>query len=63
MSAIDVECGECGWSMSLEEDQLGESVKCPKCKMSFVAERAGAYGLEGEVSPPAEQKCLMSLHA
>jgi predicted Zn finger-like uncharacterized protein len=54
MPTVDVECPECAETLPVEEAQLGEMMKCPKCKTVFEAERAeGAYEL---ADPPPRPK-------
>lgn len=49
MARIDVECPECAEAMDLDEGQVGQSVKCPKCKFVFEAQPSqGAYGIGGD---------------
>lgn len=70
MPTVDVECPECAMVLPIEEERLGEALKCPKCKFVFDAEKSGgayeivdprsrasrgpASGPIPEVEPPPE---------
>ncbi len=57
MPTIDVECPECATTLSIEEDQLGTDLKCPKCKFVFLAEKPdGAYGFADPAPRPRPTK-------
>ena len=47
MSAITIECPECNFETEIDEDDLGATIRCSKCKESFIAEAEseGDYGL------------------
>ena len=55
MSLLTIECPECAGQVEVDEATLGQRVKCPKCKESFVADRPGLYDF---VDDPAEQSPL-----
>jgi hypothetical protein len=50
MSLETISCPSCAWESEIEKALLGRTLKCPKCKESFVAEAGGNYDL---VEPPA----------
>ncbi|WP_152052544.1 hypothetical protein [Tautonia marina] len=45
MAIVDVECSECGVTLQVDETVMGSTMTCPKCKLPFFVEPAGAYGL------------------
>ncbi|WP_169977701.1 hypothetical protein [Tautonia rosea] len=45
MAIVDVECSECGAALQVDEAEMGSTMTCPKCKLPFFVEPAGAYGL------------------
>jgi hypothetical protein len=51
MSTASIECPECGWKLEVEEAALGQPMKCPKCKESFVAEKPGLYDFVDSPEP------------
>ena len=55
MSRVTITCPECAWETEAEESLIGRRLKCPKCKESFVAEKAGIYDF---VDPPPRPKVV-----
>lgn len=51
MSSLTIECPECAGKVELEEATLGQPVKCPKCKESFIAEKPGLYDFVEDTRP------------
>ncbi len=52
MGQTVVECPECAEPMDLDESQLGQTVKCPKCKSRFEATVSeGAYEIVPDPTP------------
>ena len=53
MSLMTIGCPECAGEVEVEEAMLGQRVKCPKCKESFTAEKAGLYDFVEDAKPKA----------
>ena len=53
MSLMTIECPECAGDVEVEEATLGQRVKCPKCKESFIAEKGGLYDFVEDSKPEA----------
>lgn len=56
MQPIDIKCPECGVIQMIDDAQLGQTLRCPKCRASFTAETGDAYGLvegDGHAANPA----------
>jgi predicted Zn finger-like uncharacterized protein len=45
MSQIEIKCAECRARLRINEKLLGTSIKCPKCKETFIAEAGDTYAL------------------
>lgn len=56
MSSLTIECPECAGDVEVEEAMLGQRLKCPKCKESFIAdiaEKGGLYDFVEDAKPKA----------
>lgn len=53
MNKVLVACPECNLESEVPATYLGKRLKCPKCKESFIAEKAGGYDL---VEPPPKPR-------
>lgn len=56
MSIVSIECPECAWSMEIDKTDIGATIKCPKCKESFIAEEGdgGLYDMVQDAKPKVE---------
>ena len=54
MSTLSIDCPECAWTMEIDKTDLGATIKCPKCKESFIAEEPGLYDFVETPKPKAE---------
>ena len=47
MSLITIECPECSFESEIDDSDLGATIRCSKCKETFIAaaESEGDYGL------------------
>lgn len=52
MALVDIKCAECAAKLKISEHLVGTTIKCPKCRESFVAEVGDSYGLTPEPAKP-----------
>ncbi len=53
MTPVEIKCSECGFALQIDEQLLGTTMKCPKCKETFFAETGDSYDLVDMESPPS----------
>jgi predicted Zn finger-like uncharacterized protein len=56
MSLITIECPECSFETEIDDSDLGATIRCSKCKETFIAdaESEGDYGLVEDPKHRAE---------